>query len=30
MRLANEANRAIGAMPDQLALESSHKRYRRP
>ena len=30
MRLANEANRAIGAMPDQLALESRHKRYPRP
>jgi hypothetical protein len=30
MRLANEANRAIGAMPDQLALESHHKRYPRP
>jgi hypothetical protein len=30
MRLANEANRAIGAMPDQLAIESPHKRYPRP
>lgn len=30
MRGANEANRAIGAMPDQLAIESRHKRYRRP
>lgn len=30
IRAANEANRAIGAMPDQLALESRHKRYPRP
>lgn len=30
MRAANEANRAVGAMPDQLAIESRHKRYPRP
>ncbi len=30
IRAANEANRAIGAMPDQLAIESRHKRYPRP
>jgi len=27
IRAANEANRAIGAMPDQLAIERRHKRY---
>lgn len=27
---ANAANRAIGAMPDQRAIESRHKRYPRP
>lgn len=30
IRMANEANRASGAIPDQLAIESPHKRYRRP
>lgn len=30
IRMANEANRAAGALPDQLAIESPHKRYRRP
>lgn len=30
IRAANEANRAIGAMADQLAIESNHKRYPRP
>lgn len=30
MRLANEANRAIGALPEPQALPSPHKRYRRP
>jgi hypothetical protein len=30
IRMANAANRAIGAMPDQLALESRHGRYPRP
>jgi hypothetical protein len=30
IRLANEANRAIGALPSMRELESPHKRYRRP
>lgn len=30
IRAANEANRAIGAMADQLAIETNHKRYLRP
>lgn len=30
MWLANEANRAIGALPEPRALPSPHKRYRRP
>jgi hypothetical protein len=30
IRLANEANRQVGALPPLRELESSHKRYRRP